>query len=79
MDRPPIGDVWIPRLVVAFLGLVAMASGIGATVLAVNKEEIPPFLAGLGTAAVSTLGMLAAVLYAKPGSNGSNGGNGGDG
>ncbi len=58
--------------------MVAITTAIGATVLACYKDEIPPFLAGLGTAAVSTLGMLAAVLYQR-GTNGNGNGRGGNG
>jgi hypothetical protein len=58
--------------------MVALTTAVGATVLAIYKDDIPPFLAGLGTASISTLGMLAAVLYQRgTGGNGRNGSGGG--
>lgn len=62
-----VGDVWIPRIAVSFLGLVALASSVSIAALAINKDEIPPALAGVGTAAVSVLGVVVTgALSSRP-------------
>ena len=53
------GDVFVFRACVVSLGVVAITAAVIAGVLSYNKDEIPPFIAGLGTAAVAVLGTLA--------------------
>lgn len=65
-------DIWIPRLVVVLLGMVSLAAVVAGTILAADKVELPPFISGLGTSAITTLGIVATVLY-RPVGNGSSG------
>jgi len=52
---------------VGCLGLVSLAAGLAATVISLEGREIPPFIAGLGTSAVSVLGTLAIAFYRPSG------------
>jgi hypothetical protein len=52
---------------VGILGLVALASVVGTTLIAVYHGEIPPVLSGLATSAITTLGVIAVALYGNGG------------
>jgi hypothetical protein len=52
---------------VGCLGLVSLAAGLAATIISLEGREIPPFIAGLGTSAVSVLGTLAIAFYRPSG------------
>jgi hypothetical protein len=67
------GDVWIPRLVVGFLGVASLAAIVGAVVITLYGKEIPNIVGSLGTNAVTTLGIIATVLY-RPNGNGNGSG-----
>jgi len=75
----PRSDIWIPRTVVGGLVLVVSATVIAGTVLAIQGHEIPPFLAGIGTSAVSVIGTLASVFFRAPGNGAGNGAEAGNG
>jgi hypothetical protein len=59
----PTSEVWVYRIVVIALGLVALAAVIGAIVLAAGDKDIPQILLALGSAAV---GALAGLLAPSP-------------
>lgn len=65
-----MGDVWLARVAIILLGLVALAVAVGGTILAVDGREIPPFLAGIGTSAATTIGMVVLVLARPPNGGG---------
>ena len=56
-------DVWLYRMVVGVLGLVILASVIGAIALSIVNKATPEFLVALGSAAV---GGLAGLLAPSP-------------
>lgn len=58
-------DHWIYRLVVLFLGGVALSSAVGSVFLAARANDIPDILTALGAAAI---GALAGLLAPSPGS-----------
>ncbi|MFZ1081847.1 MAG: hypothetical protein WAO19_07970 [Candidatus Kryptoniota bacterium] len=58
-------DVWIYRMVVAFLGLTVLAGVIGAIILSMSGKSTPEVLVALGSAAV---GALAGLLAPSPAS-----------
>lgn len=58
------GDIMVYRIVVGMLGTIALAAAIGAIILAgVSKQETPPVLVALGSAAI---GALAGLLTPSP-------------
>jgi hypothetical protein len=59
-------DQWIPRLGVAFLGVVSIITAIGGTVITFEGRDVPPFMAALGSAAVSTIGVVVIALTRPP-------------
>jgi hypothetical protein len=63
--------------VVLALGSTAITTAIIGGVLSFYHDEIPPFIAGLGTAAVAVLGTLATQHTGN--GNGGRNGNGGNG
>jgi len=60
-------DVWIYRMVVGTLGLIALIAIIGAIVLTMTSKKIPDVLTALGSASV---GALAGLLAPSPASKG---------
>jgi len=56
-------DVWLYRMVIAFLGLAVLAGLIGAIMLAMAGKSIPDVLTALGSAAI---GALAGLLAPSP-------------
>lgn len=64
------GDIWIPRLVVCFLGLVSLAAVAAATIISLEKGEIPNIISSLATGSITTLGMVAISIYGQGKQNG---------
>ena len=64
-QAPPLqSDVWVYRLVVAFLGATAVIVVIGSIVFSIVKTgDVPSGIIGLGSAAV---GALAGLLAPSP-------------
>jgi len=56
-------DPWIYRIVVLILGLVALASLVGAIMLTIQDRSTPELLIALGSAA---MGGLAGLLAPSP-------------
>ena len=56
------GDIWIGRLVVIFLGVVAISATIASCVLADAGREVPNIISSLGTASIIALGSVLSVL-----------------
>jgi hypothetical protein len=60
LPEPVRSDVWIYRLIVGALALVAVVSIVGGLVLAALGVEIPAAIVGLGSAAIAGMvGLLA--------------------
>jgi hypothetical protein len=57
-----MADVWIARVGVLMLGIVALAAVGAACESIADGREVPPFVAGLATSAVSTLGVVVIAL-----------------
>jgi hypothetical protein len=66
------GDIWIPRLVVSFLGLATLAVITISGIISYEGREIPPGILGLGTTGIVILGSVVTNLYG-PGTGRKNG------
>lgn len=64
LPEPVRKDVWIYRMVVGSLALVALVTVLGGIVLAFTGREIPAAVIALGSAAI---GALAGLLAPSPG------------
>jgi len=59
-------DLWLFRMIIGALGLVALLAMIGAIILAMSGKAIPDLLTALGSAAIGALaGLLAPSPAAK--------------
>ena len=56
----PVTDTWNVRLVILFLGIIALAVVVGGQVLAAFDKEVPEQIVLLGVAAAGALGGILA-------------------
>ena len=60
-------DVWIYRITTVVLGMVVLASLIGAIVLALEERTTPEMIVALGSAAIGSLAGLLVPSPLRPG------------
>jgi len=61
VPRPePVTDTWNVRLVILFLGLIALAVVVGGQLLSALDKEVPVSIVALGSGAAGALGGILA-------------------